>query len=679
MAELAPGTVLGERFEILGELGSGGMATVYLARDRVRDGRVALKLLHPHLAADPAMRGRLRREVEASAHLKHPGALTAFDLHELDGRLALSMPYHPGQTLEDHLRMHGPLPADQVTRLGLRLAEVLAEAHRAGILHRDLSGRNVMLDERGGPMLTDFGLAHVGQPGVSAKSTRVLGTPGFVGAEVLRGQRADPRSDLYGLGAVLYLAATGKAPFAELAPMAALEAQLSAPAPDPRLLRPELPAPLAETIIRLLDPDPSRRPAGAEALRSALERGEIPTTPEPPVAAAPPTPGSLSLPDGEWTVVVRESSAPTDRMRRRMARAHARVEAPNLETTVALFGRSALGAVQTAMGLPTADALAAERRLCAAVAEASGNPTPEVPRAMLARRFRIVHGVPRDLAARLAAAAREEGFAASVVRARSKDAPLAFLLQRWWVLIPLIWILIPALMETFHLPGQTTLLAVALTILLPTVVRPWVEQRYGSARIDGLPIAFPRQMTPAATPVRQSESSPQPDALGGRAAAELDALEAGIAAAGLPDAAVADLAQGMRGLRTQATALSQKIALLEAEIARSSASDPAEADWARRRLERMETLARAGDPVDPTERARLAAALAAWEARETELAQLESAHTAAVAGLLEIAATAGRARRSLLEEPEPARSIPRLRDALEQQAKAAARARRELA
>ena len=168
---------------------------------------MALKLLHGHLVQDASARRRLQREIAAAARLEHEGLLLARELLELDGQLGLVLPLHPGHTLSEEVRLHGALPPDQVRRLGLRLAEALGSAHRAGLLHRDLSGRNVMVDARGAPVLTDFGLARL-QEGGTGGSTALIGTTGFVAPEVLAGQPADPRSDLDGLGAVMYLAAT---------------------------------------------------------------------------------------------------------------------------------------------------------------------------------------------------------------------------------------------------------------------------------------------------------------------------------------------------------------------------------------------------------------------------------------------------------------------------------------
>ncbi|MBK7758421.1 MAG: serine/threonine protein kinase [Deltaproteobacteria bacterium] len=208
MSALARGAVLGERFTLIGELGRGGMATVWLAEDRVRGARVALKILHAHLVGDASTRERLRREVMTAGLIKHEGALLAQELHELDGHLALSMPYHPGRTLSERVAAEGPIGGTALRAIGARLADVLAAAHRAGVLHRDITPANVMIDDAGVATLTDFGLARLEQ-WQSTRHTGALGTAGHAAPEVYDGERADPRSDLYSLGTVLYYAASG--------------------------------------------------------------------------------------------------------------------------------------------------------------------------------------------------------------------------------------------------------------------------------------------------------------------------------------------------------------------------------------------------------------------------------------------------------------------------------------
>ncbi|MFH1464736.1 MAG: serine/threonine-protein kinase, partial [Pseudomonadota bacterium] len=303
MPTYCEGQVLAERFEIVGVLGRGGMTTVYLARDRVRGERVALKLLHEHLAQDPSMRERLRRELSIAARLHHPGALVPPELFDLGDAWALSLPFHPGETLEELVVRDGPLEPEAVRRLGVRLAEVLAEAHEVGVLHRDVTPRNVLVGPRGEPVLTDFGLARL-RDGGSTRGTGMLGTPGYAAPEVYDGVRADPRSDLYALGAVLWLAATGRPAFEADSPMKALRRQLSGALPSLTEARPGLPADLCATIGALLQADPERRPQGARDVVEALQRRrapvEAPAAESAPAALAPRPTAAIAprLPEG---------------------------------------------------------------------------------------------------------------------------------------------------------------------------------------------------------------------------------------------------------------------------------------------------------------------------------------------------------------------------------------------
>lgn len=178
---LAPGTVLGDRFTVVGVLGRGGSATVYLVEDRLRGAKVALKVLHP--GAGERERRRLRREVRTAAMLRHPGVLAAHEVHELEGRWALSMPVHPGQTLSELLGSGTRLSAGELARLADTLCGVLEHAHGHGVLHRDLSPRNVMVAEDGTAVLTDFGLARV-TTHATQTATVALGTPGYAAPEI---------------------------------------------------------------------------------------------------------------------------------------------------------------------------------------------------------------------------------------------------------------------------------------------------------------------------------------------------------------------------------------------------------------------------------------------------------------------------------------------------------------
>lgn len=289
MAQLLPGAVLGDRFIIQGVLGAGGMATVYLTRDQLRGEVVALKVLHDHLAQTPSMRERLRRELLATSRLRHPNVLVAHEIHELDGHLALSLPFHSGTTLLDQVATHGPLSPAALERLAQELASALADAHRQGIIHRDVTPSNVMLSDSGSSVLTDFGLARLEELR-TATATSTLGTAGYAAPEVYQNVRAEPRSDLYSLGAVLYFAATGKGPFEASNPMGVLKRQLEEDFRPLAKVRTDLPAPLVATIESLLHRELAARPQGARAVLEDLLAGDAPeavTSHAPAEAQAP--------------------------------------------------------------------------------------------------------------------------------------------------------------------------------------------------------------------------------------------------------------------------------------------------------------------------------------------------------------------------------------------------------
>ncbi len=269
MADMESGHVFGERFEIAGVLGRGGTATVYLALDRVRQEQVALKVLHDHLASSASMRERLRLEVTMASHFRHPNALTAHELHESDGNLAVSMPVHRGDSLAQHVERHGPLPESQLADLARTLCDVLADAHRLGLVHRDVTPSNVLIDGEGA-LLTDFGLARLIDQHTA--TTQALGTAGYAAVEIYDGVRADPRSDVYSLGAVLYFAATGRAPFSGATAMASLQKQLAEDYPPITEHRPDLQPYITATIESMLSKQRQARPELAsvqEALRTS--------------------------------------------------------------------------------------------------------------------------------------------------------------------------------------------------------------------------------------------------------------------------------------------------------------------------------------------------------------------------------------------------------------------------
>ncbi len=686
MADLVAGTLLGGRFDLHGIVGRGGSATVWLATDRLRGERVALKVLHPHLGADPSTRRRLRREVVAAGVLRGAPVLVPHDLHEMDGQVALSMPFHPGQTLAERVASGGPLPIEEVRQLGVRLAEALAEAHRAGVLHRDVTAGNVLLERPGDAVLTDFGLARVDKGGT--RTTGLLGTSGYAAPEVYSGVRGDPRSDLYGLGAVLYLAATGRPAFSPTDPIAALKAQLDESLVPVRKVRPDVPADLAATIEALLRRDPVDRPAGAREVADRLAHREAPA----PRSAL--VPHGRYLPPGQYTVLVRERD--DDRKRRHLLRVEHGRAPSTTGTEWARWGLHIAAMVGDAIGIPrSGERLAPEDVLARVVAEEAGvpfdalRPTPVV----LHRRFMLVDRTDWNTAQRLVEGARTAGFKADIVAADPPSPAVRALARIWWVPIPVGWILFPVLASVF---GELVLpILIAMTILLAIggsslgnlerVQRSSVAWR-GDLR-DGLvpdrPVPAPRFAATVETPAHTARSE-EPKAaptrgqlLRRRAEEALDALAATIPPASeLPDPARTDLHATVRKLRQQAEGLQEEVDRLDAAVATAPAS-PVEIAAVRSRLDRLHTLDRAGDRVDRAELERLERALEQHDADLLAEEQVEARLSACCAELLEIASTASRVRLELVAAPETRMSaddaVRRLRD----EAALADRARRE--
>ena len=268
MKGLAAGQLFGGRFRLLRRIGAGGLAEVFEADDEASGQRVALKVLHRHLARDAQLCERFRRELRATRALTAPGIVRVYDLHEDQGRPAFSMELLAGETLAERL-LRGSLPVEEGLRLGIELCSALAAAHEAGVVHRDVKPQNVFLCRGGAVKLLDFGLSRVaGQARLTAQSV-VMGTPGFVAPELLEGLPSDGRSDLWSLGATLFEALSGRRAYPARDPFKALAAQRGPP-PSPQAQNPEVPEAVDLAIRRALEPDPDRRFLDAGQFARAL-------------------------------------------------------------------------------------------------------------------------------------------------------------------------------------------------------------------------------------------------------------------------------------------------------------------------------------------------------------------------------------------------------------------------
>ncbi len=272
----APSVVAG-RYQIIGLLGSGGMGSVYRARDLELDEIVALKLLRRELLAAPGMIGRFRQEVKLARRVTHTNVARVFDIGEDGADKFLTMEYVEGEPLSTAIARRGALPLDEVRTLARTLCHGLMAAHSAGVVHRDLKPDNILLGKSGRIVITDFGIARLYQQGLQnggAGHTQggMLGTPTYMAPEQVEGLTdVDERADVYALGAVLFELITGERAWRGDAMLAVAAARLMQPPPDPRMRRAGVPDALAEVILRWRARRREDRFASAMELAAALE------------------------------------------------------------------------------------------------------------------------------------------------------------------------------------------------------------------------------------------------------------------------------------------------------------------------------------------------------------------------------------------------------------------------
>ena len=264
---------LRDRYAFERELGRGGMATVYLARDLRHDRWVALKVLHPDLAAAVGQE-RFLREIRLAARLNHPHIVPLFDSGEAAGLLYYAMPYIQGESLRTLLDRAGPLGLADTTALVRAIAGALDYAHRQDLVHRDIKPENVLLHE-GEAMVTDFGIAKPLQVDAEDTLTQtglILGTPGYMSPEQACGrEQLDGRSDVYSLGCLAYEMLTGRRPFYGSNALAILAQHITVPAPLLRAVRPDVPVAVEQALTRALAKAPAERFATPGAFARALD------------------------------------------------------------------------------------------------------------------------------------------------------------------------------------------------------------------------------------------------------------------------------------------------------------------------------------------------------------------------------------------------------------------------
>ncbi len=295
-----PGDLIADRYELEELVGTGGMSTVFRARDRQLERLVAIKILHEHYAEDPEYLERFRREARAVARLSHPNIVTVIDRGADDGRQYIVFENVEGENLKELVVRSGPLPVRQALELAVAVADGLAFAHGQGLVHRDVKPQNVLLSSEGEVKVTDFGIArslHVDH-GMTQTGT-VLGTGEYLAPEQASGKPVSPATDVYSLGVVLWELLAGDVPFTGDNFVAVALRHVNEPLPSLRARRPDVSPRLEAAVERALAKDPAQRfpsmAAFAEELRACLAEPEAPpmddlavTRVTAPVHASPP-------------------------------------------------------------------------------------------------------------------------------------------------------------------------------------------------------------------------------------------------------------------------------------------------------------------------------------------------------------------------------------------------------
>jgi len=278
--ELTTGVTFAKRYQIIEELGKGGMGRVYKAVDTKIKEKVALKLIKPEIASDKKTLERFGNELRIARKIVHKNVGRMYDINEHQGTHYISMEYVSGQDLKDFIRQSGRMGVGTAILIIKQVCEGLSEAHKLGVVHRDLKPGNIMIDREGKVRIMDFGIARSLKEKGLTDAGVMIGTPEYMSPEQVEGKEVDPRSDIYSLGIILYEMITGRVPFEGDTPFSIGIKHKSETPKDPRELNSQIPEDLSHIILKCLEKDKEKRYQSAQELHSELEKIEkgIPTS-----------------------------------------------------------------------------------------------------------------------------------------------------------------------------------------------------------------------------------------------------------------------------------------------------------------------------------------------------------------------------------------------------------------
>ncbi|MGH1527296.1 Stk1 family PASTA domain-containing Ser/Thr kinase [Leifsonia sp. L25] len=296
------GRLIDGRYQVRSRIARGGMATVYLATDLRLERRVAIKVMHGHLADDNTFKSRFVQEARSAARLAHPNVVNVFDQGQDSDMAYLVMEYLPGITLRDLLKDYGKLTPEQTIDIMEAVLSGLAAAHKAGIVHRDLKPENVLLADDGRIKIGDFGLARAASAN-TATGQALLGTIAYLSPELVTRGVADARSDIYALGIMMYEMLTGTQPFHGEQPMQIAYQHANDPVPAPSSANPAVPPELDELVLWATEKDPDRRPTDAREMLDRLIEAEKSIRGDVAMQSTMVLPPAFDIADGDTQII----------------------------------------------------------------------------------------------------------------------------------------------------------------------------------------------------------------------------------------------------------------------------------------------------------------------------------------------------------------------------------------